>query len=258
MLSRMIAEEIAQPVHEAAAAVTEAILARHGDGVCAVLFYGACLRDGPTEGGLLDFYVLVERYGDIHDGWFAAAANALLPPNVYRMETSWRGRSLRAKYAVMSLDQFAHGASPRSIQPMIWARFCQPTRLVHARDERVRDRVVAALAEAVTTMVGASGGGKDDLWARGFTETYACELRPEGGDRARRLYQADAQRYDRMATLAAGGGNKTPWIIRRFVGKLLNGGRLIKALFTYDGALDYALWKIKRHSARRLETGTRK
>ena len=38
-----------------------------------------------------------------------------------------------------------------------------------------------------------------------------------------------------------------------FVGKLLNGGRLIKALFTYDGALDYALWKIKRHSARHGE-----
>lgn len=253
-LRESIAEETAQPVHEAAAAVTEAILARHGDGVCAVLFYGACLRDGPTDGGLLDFYVLVERYGDIHDGWFAAAANVLLPPNVYLMETPWRGRALRAKYAVISLDQFAHGASPQSIQPMIWARFCQPTRLVHARDETVRDRVIDDLAQAVTTMVGASGSG-EELWVRGFTETYRCELRPESGGRARRLYEADAARYDHMASLTTGGGNAVPWIIRRIVGKLLNGARLIKALFTYDGAFRYALWKIKRHSAKRIGEG---
>ncbi len=58
-LREMIAEETAQPVHAAAAAATEAILARHGDGVCAVLFYGACLRDGPSDDGLLYFYVLV-------------------------------------------------------------------------------------------------------------------------------------------------------------------------------------------------------
>ncbi len=253
-LRELIAEETAQPVHESAAAVTEAILARHGDGVCAVLFYGACLRDGPTDDGLLDFYVLVERYGDIHDGWFAAAANALLPPNVYLMETPWRGRRLRAKYAVMSLDQFAHGASPQSIQPMIWARFCQPTRLVHARDARVRGTVIAALAHAVTTMVSASGSGAD-LWVRGFTETYRCELRPEGGGRARRLYEADAARYDHMASLATGRGNAVPWIVRRIVGKLLNGARLLKALFTYDGAIEYALWKIKRHSANQLNAG---
>ena len=246
-LRDIIAEETARPVHETAIAVTEAIVARHGDGVSAVLFYGACLRDGPTDGGLLDFYVLVERYGDIYDGWFAAAANTLLPPNVFFMEIRWRGRALRAKYAVISLDQFAHGASPRCIQPMIWARFCQPARLVHARDDHVRDRVVDGLAQAVTTMLGNCGG----LWVEGFTETYACELRPEGAAWARRLYQADAARYDRLASLVRGGGNAVPWIIRRLVGKLLNGSRLIKALFTYDGALGYALGKIKRHAGSR-------
>ena len=254
-LRDMIAEETARPVHEAAAAVTEAIVARHGDGLRAVLFYGAGLRDGadvpdgPAADGLLDFYVLVERYGDIHDGWLAAAVNALLPPNVYRIETPWRGRAVRAKYAVISLDQFAHGASPRCIQPMIWARFCQPVRIVHARDERVRNRVVDGLAQAVTTMLGNCGGA----WVEGFTATYACELRPEGADRARRIYQADAARYDRLASLVSGGGNTVPWLVRRLIGKLLNGARLIKALFTFDGALGYALWKIKRHSGGRRD-----
>lgn len=249
----IIAEEVALPVRGAVAAMAEAIVARHGDGVRGVLFYGGLLRDDvgePPEDGLLDFYVLVERYGDIYHGWLAAAANALLPPNVLFMEIPWRGRALRAKYAVISLAQFAHGASPRCLQPMIWARFCQPARLVHASDERVRAVVIAALADAVTTMVAncAAFGGGEPLWLRGFTETYRCELRPEGRNRARGLYEADAARYDRMASLAAGECNTVPWLVRRMVGKLLNGARLIKAVFTYDGALEYALWKIERHS----------
>lgn len=254
-----IAEEVALPVHGAVAAMAEAITARHGDGVRAVLFYGACLRDGPSsptkedpgDDGLLDFYVLVERYGDFYQGWFAAAANRLLPPNVYVMECPWGERTLRAKYAVISLAQFAHGASDGCIQPMIWARFCQPARLVHAADAAVRGAVITALADAVTTMAGNCGG----RWSWGFGETYRCELRPEGAGRALRLYQADAARYDRLAALAAGGGNAVPWIVRRIIGKLLNGARLIKALFTYDGALDYALGKIKRHSATRVSAG---
>jgi hypothetical protein len=250
-LRSIIAEETARPVHEAVNAVAEAIVERHGDATRAMLFYGACLRDGaesPPQDGLLDFYLLVERYGDIHDGWFAAAANSLLPPNVYVMEVPWRGRTLRAKYAVISLAQFAYGASKHCIQPMIWARFCQPARIVHARDDGVRNAVIAALADAVTTMLG-NVGPAEEPWVRGFTETYRCELRPEGSERARRLYLAEPERYDRLAALASGGnsGNRTPWIIRRLVGKLLNGARLIKALFTYDGALGYALWKIKRH-----------
>jgi hypothetical protein len=250
-LRSFIAEETAQPVHEAVNAMAEAIMARHG-AARAVLFYGACLRDGakgPPEDGLLDFYMLVERYGDIHDGWFAAAANRLLPPNVYVMEVSWQGRTLRAKYAVISLGQFAHGASPRCIQPMIWARFCQPARLVHAHDEGVRQSVIDSLTDAVMTMVGNCGPGEEP-WVQGFTETYRCELRPEGAERARRIYAADAERYDRLTMLAKGGnsGDNRSWIVRRLVGKLLNGARLIKALFTYRGALGYALWKTRRHA----------
>ena len=254
-LPEIIAEEVARPVDQAVAAAAAAIVARHGEAVRAVLFYGACLRDDggrPNEGGLLDFYVLVERYGEIYDGWFTAAANTLLPPNVFSMEIPWRGRAVRAKYAVISLAQFAHGASPRCIQPMIWARFCQPTRLVHVADDALRKTVVATLADAVTTMVGNIGRGEEP-WVRGFTETYRCELRPEGGERARRIYLADAARYDRFARLVVGGNRTTPWIVRRIVGRLLNGARLIKALFTYDGALGYALWKIKRHSGEGLD-----
>ena len=34
----------------------------HGAGVCAVLFYGSCLRDGYRDGLLVDLYLLVDDY----------------------------------------------------------------------------------------------------------------------------------------------------------------------------------------------------
>jgi hypothetical protein len=37
---------------------------------------------------------------------------------------------------------------------------------------------------------------------------------------------------------------------RRRLGKTLNLLRIVKGIFTFDGGLDYALWKIKRHSGK--------
>jgi hypothetical protein len=41
--------------------------------------------------------------------------------------------------------------------------------------------------------------------------------------------------------------------VRRRLGKPLNIARLLKAAFTFDGAMDYALWKVERHSGVRPE-----
>ncbi|MSO73069.1 MAG: hypothetical protein EXQ84_05600 [Rhodospirillaceae bacterium] len=38
------------------------------------------------------------------------------------------------------------------------------------------------------------------------------------------------------------------WHWRRVIGKTLNALRLVKAAFTFKGGLDYAAWKIERHS----------
>ena len=38
------------------------------------------------------------------------------------------------------------------------------------------------------------------------------------------------------------------WQGRRLLGKTLNYLRLIKAAFTFDGAVDYVMWKVRRHS----------
>jgi hypothetical protein len=51
-------------------------------------------------------------------------------------------------------------------------------------------------------------------------------------------------RLDRNAIRAG----ERAWIRRRLVGKVLNLLRLIKGVFTFDGAVDYALWKVERHA----------
>jgi hypothetical protein len=43
------------------------------------------------------------------------------------------------------------------------------------------------------------------------------------------------------------------WRLRRVQGKMLNALRLMKAAFTFQGGLDYAVWKIERHSGVKVE-----
>ena len=114
------------------------------------------------------------------------------------------------------------------------------------------------------------------FWRTLFAHTYAAELRVEKSARGDDLVARDAERYARLlpeAWRAAGigfettaDGQLTPhltassrdtaarrWAARRRLGKPLNIARLLKAVFTFDGAMDYAMWKVERHSGVRLE-----
>jgi hypothetical protein len=273
-LEAQIAREIALPAHPAALALADAIRTRHG-AIAAMLFYGSCLRQpaaaaAPPD-GILDFYVVVDRYRDAYPGRLLALANRVLPPNVFHVATRWRGEPVRAKYAVISMAQFRRGLSRASLQTSLWARFAQPCRLVWARDEAARAAIGAALADAVITMVAAVAPllerrfAAEQLWLRGFRETYRAELRTEGAARASDLYASDRERYDAITpwALAAAGfaaDSAAPrarlaqvrWAGRRVLGKTLSVLRLIKSAFTFDGGVDYILWKIERHSGVRL------
>ncbi len=118
------------------------------------------------------------------------------PPNVYYLETSFAGRTVRAKYAVVSLDQFERGTA-RWFHPYLWGRFAQPCGLLFAADEIVRQRVVRALGAAVATFAARTlprlpaEFDAETLWTRGLLLTYAAELRSERPAKIRALY-ADA------------------------------------------------------------------
>jgi hypothetical protein len=47
--------------------------------------------------------------------------------------------------------------------------------------------------------------------------------------------------------------SRVGWTVRTVQGKFLSLARLIKALFTFDGGLDYIAWKLERHSGVHIE-----
>ena len=230
-------------------------------GVAAVLFYGARLREGASDGPL-DFYVLTVSNTAYHGHGLSALANFLLPPNVYH-EVIEEPARIEAKVAVMSLDAFRARMRPGTMDASLWARFTQPVALVWARAPADREAAIDAVAAAVETAAQWAGrlapedADADETWRTLFRHTYGSELRVESGGRARDLIASAPERYRRLHRLLISdhphGDRKSAaraWRRRQIVGKFRNLARLFKAAFTYRGGFAYALSKVERHSGR--------
>ncbi len=253
----LVRAELATPVDLRAAAMAAAIAAQYPGSARAVLFYGSCLRESELDGLMLDFYLIVSDYSDAYPKRWMAAANRLIPPNVFPFQHD----GLIAKYAVLSEADFDRLNGPETRNVSVWARFAQPSRLVWAVDDTARDRAVAAVARAAPTLLAAAGrvDGEAplDWWRRAFSLTYSVELRAERTSRAQSVVDADRERYNRfslpaiaaMPAEARGGG----WARRRLEGKALSILRLAKASLTYAGGIDYLAWKINRHAGTKIE-----
>jgi len=111
----------------------------------------------------------------------------------------------------------------------------------------------------------------ESIWSSGLTLTYSAELRPEREAQASAHVQRDREDYVRLTRSAlpalkhlveplAGGRLRRVsgtvearrlrrlWKLRRVQGRILSILRLMKAAFTFSGGIDYAAWKIERHS----------
>ena len=280
-LRDLLAEELRRELPPVVTQLAAQLAQRANGAAAAVLFYGSNLRDARLD-GVLDFYVLLDRVSAWPGPRLAALANRLLPPNVGYIEAKVDGHALRAKYALLSTAQFRQGVSPAALDTTLWARFSQPSCCAWARSEADRDAATDVVRQAVVTAarwaaeLGPAHGNALMFWRTLFAHTYAAELRVEKSARGDDLVARDADRYARLlpeAWRAAGigfettaDGQLTPhltassrdtaarrWAVRRRLGKPLNIARLLKAVFTFDGAMDYAVWKVERHSGVRLE-----
>jgi hypothetical protein len=253
-LRDLVADELSLPVGPAVADMAAAIAARYGDASRAVLFYGSCLREKQLDGLMLDFYLIVSDYRAAYGKGWLAAANRLIPPNVFYFEHG----GLRAKYAVLSEADFHRLNGPETRSVSVWARFAQPSRLAWVRDQPARERVVAAVARAAPTLLAAASrrigelGNPLDLWRRAFALTYSAELRAERKGKATSVVDVDRERYRRFTgpALAAiePAARRSSWARRRAEGKALSIVRLTKATATFAGGPDYIAWKINRHA----------
>jgi hypothetical protein len=274
-LRAIIAAETSRNTFPAATAFGAHLQKLYGAATTSVVFYGSCLRQSTDEGLLLDFYVLVDSYNKALRHVISAAGARLLPPNVYYHEMPFEDRTLRAKVAVIAVDQFLYGLSPQCFASSLWARFAQPALILYARNEEVRRRLNDALASAAYTMILRARPLIEtpytarDLWIHAFSATYGAELRPEKDNKGAELVDAELARYTAITQaildLPASDGTYVPvtpverraalgaWRLRRMQGRTLNALRLIKAAFTFKGGIDYAVWKIERHSGVKIE-----
>lgn len=249
----LIARETARPVPAGVIALAAAAKARHPAGAIeAVLYYGSCYREGKIGDGMVDLYLLANEIKRIHPNPWMRFWASRIPPNVYYIETSYRGETLRAKYALVTLEEFERRVSAHVRNPYFWARFAQPTGIVEARD---RTRVEGALVRACQTLTAhARSLSGDDapeelFWTAILKQTYKTELRVEKPERTRQIFEANAQRYAFIRKNSPGVTcNPNPWWLRRLEGRFLSVLRLVKASFTFQGGPDYLAWKIERHS----------
>ncbi len=274
----------AQPITPAISALVGAARKNHGDSVRAVLFYGSCLRSGDIDDGLADLYLLVDDYRAAFKNRILTFFNQLLPPNVFYLEVPFQGRTLRAKYAVLTLADFRNGTN-RWFHSYLWGRFAQKCGIIYSQSEQVTADVMESLAGAVITFISRTlpqmepSFSARDLWARGLTLSYRSELRTEQADGAVRLFDGQPEYYHRLTSAALEVNrfnvkmdtvcapcrylvelsekqrrlNKLAWQVRVFQGKILSVLRLARGLLIFKGGVDYILWKIKRHSGVSIE-----
>lgn len=258
--------------HPAVMTLAHQISARFLVSPLGILLYGSCHASDTPHEGVVDFYVIVESYDTSYlaakDRWL----NRLMPPNVYYIETA-DAPVLRAKYAVMSLEDLRLAVDGISLSPTVWARFSQPVRLVLPQSDEAQAQIADCVIKAMETSLWSVrpmltfGASTEEMWVRLMTESYRTELRVEGADRARHLYDKGRAHFERVTPLlrrilgvAASQAPKiqppawprrraqTVWFLRRAQGKMLSLLRLSKASLTFEGGLNYLAWKIERHS----------
>lgn len=265
----------------------EELKSRFESSLDAIILYGSCLRSYEIGDGVVDFYTVVDDYSNAYQEHYLRYFNAWLPPNVFYLEVSRQEKTFRAKYAVISIADFEKG-NQYWFHSYLWARFAQPVRLLYVRNEAIRQRVYYSLAHAVVafltptiSVLGPRVITVEEIWVRGLTLTYAAELRPEQESRACQLVKLNLDDYIKLTEYAlpslVGILEKLPeehqgqvhyrcltdeaecrnslrrWRLRRWQGRVLSVLRLIKATFTFRDCIDYAAWKIERHTGIRIE-----
>lgn len=283
-VSAQVFEVVAQPscrsIPIAIRAVGDALSKKYGSSALGVLLYGSCLRSGTDNDSLVDCYVLVDHYASVYQKAWLSLFNRWLPPNVFYWEVLVDERVVRVKYAVLSLKDFERSVSAEWFHSYFWARFAQPTVLLVSSSQAVRRRILNGLGMAALTFLSKAlprvigQFTARDIWGVGLSLSYGSELRAESIGRADILWNSDHDYYERLthsafsshfpnvrevsqrggrAYMFEGTGwerfsNRMGWLIRRWQGKILSVLRLMKAAFTFQGGIDYLLWKIERHS----------
>jgi len=281
----VVTQPSSRPVPGAMHVVGDVLSKKYGSSALGVLLYGSCLRAGTDQDSLVDCYVLVDHYGSVYQKTWLALFNRWLPPNVFYGEVQVEERIVRVKYAVLSLDDFERSVSPQWFHSYFWARFAQPTVLLVSSSQAIRQRILNGLGMAALTFIRKAlprVSGRftaRELWSVGLSLSYGAELRAESSGRADTLWKSDCDYYEQLTHAVISShfpdvqvvpqqegrayefegvgwerfSSRLGWILRQWQGKVLSVLRLMKGAFTFQGGMDYLLWKIERHSGVKVQ-----
>jgi hypothetical protein len=281
----IVGQPSAQAIPHSIQAAGNFLAKKYGQAVQGILLYGSCLRAGTDHNGLVDCYVIVDRYEAVYPSTWLALLNGWLPPNVFYGEVDVEGHKVRMKYAVLSLEDFERSVTPKWFHSYFWGRFSQPTAVMACRNQSIRERMISGLGTAVLTFLGnvvpqiTQPFDAKDVWSIGLALSYGAELRAESSGRITTLWESNQAYYEQVAHAAFSGHfpkvkvlqrndvtmyegqysrwehrkNRIAWIVRKIQGKFLSILRLMKAAFTFQGGADYLIWKIERHSGVKIE-----
>jgi hypothetical protein len=284
-LVRAIQQHASRNVSPAVNLLMQEVFSRYGTSVQGIVFYGSCLHTDEDLDGLFDLYVLVDGYLSANRNLLQASLNKVLPPNVFYLESILGDKRVRAKYALLSLADLRKGTSRHWFHSYLWARFCQPTAVIYARDDKVSTEIHTAFAQAVITFISRvlpllpPQWTIRNLWQEGLRMTYRAEFRPERPDRQARLFDTSANYFEEVTREALASVpfritctnsqgtalysasvdksvrflSRLTWAVRIVQGKILSVLRLMKAALTFEGGVEYIVWKIERHSGVKIE-----
>ena len=281
-----IAQQCAGPVPDSCGLIIEAVRETYGAALQGILFYGSCARGEDMEDGIADVFAIVDNYRNSYDKRYLALLNACLPPNVFYREIPTGGAPVRLKLAVISMADFREGIR-RGFHSYLWGRFAQPARILYARTEAVRREFEELMAHSVLTLLRttlptlqAKVGDVETIWTNALSLSYSTEFRAEPDSKAAQLarhnqaaYTAlldaalpalgtvlrreDDYSYRSLADTGTTRRARRQWRRRRRLGHFLWVLRLLKAAMTFSNGVDYAAWKIGRHSGVKIEVTPR-
>jgi len=280
-LVEVVSRQCSQSVPDLYTAITEQIRRDYGEALIGILFYGSCLNHEDVENNIVDLYILVDDYGNVYDKKHRACLNAWLPPNVFYQEIPGEHGLVRIKSALITLGDFKDGVC-NWFHSYLWGRFSQPVRMLYARDDQARLEMNETLAQAVVSLLratlpalGTTSADVESIWTQALSLSYSAEYRPESESRAGRLIKLNLDCYNKLTSASlpmlghllrregevylclsdeqARSKAMFYWQLRRWQGRVLSILRLMKATFTFRNSVDYAAWKINKHTGVRIE-----
>ena len=207
----IVGQPSAQPIPPPIQAAGNFLANKYGQAVQGILLYGSCLRAGTDLNGLVDCYVIVDKYAAVYSSAWLARLNSWLPPNVFYGEVDVEAHKVRMKYAVLSLEDFERSVTPKWFHSYFWGRFAQPTAVMACTSQAVSQRIISGLGNAVITFLRnvvpqmpAQFSAKD-IWTTGLALSYGAELRAESKGRIATLWESNQAYYEQVADAAFSG-----------------------------------------------------